>query len=62
MWMVDKSSNSFGSLCKRFTEEQVEQIDRNKQWSRALDGSDYLPGMVCLLFLVHICLILTLNS
>lgn len=50
MWMVDNSSNSFGSLCKRFTEEQVEQIDRNKQWSRALDGSDYLPGMVCLLF------------
>ncbi|GFZ10649.1 ubiquitin C-terminal hydrolases superfamily protein [Actinidia rufa] len=25
---------------------QVEKLDRNKQWSRALDGSDYLPGMV----------------
>ncbi|KAE8689674.1 mitochondrial import inner membrane translocase subunit tim16-A-like [Hibiscus syriacus] len=23
-----------------------EQLDKNKQWSRALDGSDYLPGMV----------------
>ncbi|KAH0969963.1 hypothetical protein GBA52_022119 [Prunus armeniaca] len=33
-------------LNPRFTEEQVEQIDKNKQWSRALDGSDYLPGMV----------------
>ncbi|KAI3440493.1 uncharacterized protein J3R85_003571 [Psidium guajava] len=33
-------------LNPRFTREQVEQIDRNKQWSRALDGSDYLPGMV----------------
>lgn len=30
----------------RFTKEQVEQLDKNKQWSRALDGSDYLPGMV----------------
>lgn len=30
----------------RFTEEQVEQLDKKKQWSRALDGSDYLPGMV----------------
>ncbi|KAG9454625.1 hypothetical protein H6P81_007529 [Aristolochia fimbriata] len=30
----------------RFTWEQVEQLDKNKQWSRALDGSDYLPGMV----------------
>ncbi|KZV51235.1 hypothetical protein F511_05892 [Dorcoceras hygrometricum] len=29
-----------------FTREQVEQIDRNRMWSRALDGSDYLPGMV----------------
>ncbi|XP_062088229.1 uncharacterized protein LOC133794820 [Humulus lupulus] len=33
-------------LNPRFTEEQVEQLDKNKQWSRALDGSDYLPGMV----------------
>lgn len=33
-------------LNPRFTREQVEEIDRNKQWSRALDGSDYLPGMV----------------
>ncbi|KAL6955161.1 hypothetical protein U1Q18_048865 [Sarracenia purpurea var. burkii] len=28
-----------------FTKEQVEELDRKKQWSRALDGSDYLPGM-----------------
>lgn len=29
----------------------MEQIDKNKQWSRALDGSDYLPGMVLLFVL-----------
>lgn len=36
------------SFCKsfRFAREQVDQIDQNRQWSRALDGSDYLPGMV----------------
>ncbi|KAL6011897.1 hypothetical protein ACLOJK_002363 [Asimina triloba] len=33
-------------LNPRFTKEQVAQLDTNKQWSRALDGSDYLPGMV----------------
>ncbi|XP_062160356.1 uncharacterized protein LOC133867622 isoform X2 [Alnus glutinosa] len=33
-------------LIDRFTKEQVEQLDKNKQWSRELDGSDYLPGMV----------------
>ncbi|GAB2224714.1 hypothetical protein Droror1_Dr00005482 [Drosera rotundifolia] len=33
-------------LNPRFNREQVEQIDKNKLWSRALDGSDYLPGMV----------------
>ncbi|KAB1221772.1 U4/U6.U5 tri-snRNP-associated protein 2 [Morella rubra] len=33
-------------LSPRFTKELVEQLDKNKQWSRALDGSDYLPGMV----------------
>ncbi|KAL0012164.1 hypothetical protein SO802_007272 [Lithocarpus litseifolius] len=33
-------------LNPRFAREQVEQLDKNKQWSRALDGSDYLPGMV----------------
>ncbi|XP_031477343.1 uncharacterized protein LOC116248601 [Nymphaea colorata] len=33
-------------LNPRFAPEQVEQIDKNKLWSRALDGSDYLPGMV----------------
>ncbi|XXG81923.1 hypothetical protein AAC387_Pa09g2453 [Persea americana] len=33
-------------LNPRFTREQVAQLDKNKQWSRALDGSDYLPGMV----------------
>ncbi|KAL6132560.1 hypothetical protein ACLB2K_064801 [Fragaria x ananassa] len=32
-------------LNPKFTEEQVEKIDGNKQWSRALDGSDYLAGM-----------------
>ncbi|KAL3728417.1 hypothetical protein ACJRO7_033061 [Eucalyptus globulus] len=41
LWMT------FGILSNvRFTREQVVQIDKNKQWSRALDGSDYLPGMV----------------
>jgi U4/U6.U5 tri-snRNP-associated protein 2 len=30
----------------RFTKEQVLNLDKNKQWSRALDGSNYLPGMV----------------
>ncbi|KAJ0575020.1 putative ubiquitinyl hydrolase 1 [Helianthus annuus] len=29
-----------------FNKDQVLQLDRNRQWSRALDGSDYLPGMV----------------
>ncbi|ERN18340.1 hypothetical protein AMTRI_Chr10g5070 [Amborella trichopoda] len=33
-------------LNPRFNREQVDHIDTNKQWSRALDGSDYLPGMV----------------
>lgn len=33
-------------LNPRVTRKQVEQLDKNKQWSRALDGSDYLPGMV----------------
>ncbi|XVE87687.1 hypothetical protein DITRI_Ditri19aG0007600 [Diplodiscus trichospermus] len=33
-------------LNPRFSREQVEQLDKSKQWSRALDGSDYLPGMV----------------
>ncbi|MBA0839690.1 hypothetical protein Goarm_005394, partial [Gossypium armourianum] len=33
-------------LYPRFSREQLEQLDKNKQWSRALDGSDYLPGMV----------------
>ncbi|CAI0440100.1 unnamed protein product [Linum tenue] len=33
-------------LNPRFTVEQVAQLDKNRQWSRALDGSDYLPGMV----------------
>lgn len=43
----------------RFTRAQAEQLDKIKQWSRALDGSDYLPGMVslhlllCLLALHH---------
>ncbi|KAF5762263.1 putative ubiquitinyl hydrolase 1 [Helianthus annuus] len=33
-------------LNPRFKKDQVLQLDRNRQWSRALDGSDYLPGMV----------------
>lgn len=33
-------------LNPRFTKEQVEHLDENRQWSRALDGSNYLPGMV----------------
>ncbi|OUZ99612.1 Ubiquitin carboxyl-terminal hydrolases family 2 [Macleaya cordata] len=33
-------------LNPRFSREQVAHLDKNKQWSRALDGSDYLPGMV----------------
>ncbi|KAK9931418.1 hypothetical protein M0R45_018693 [Rubus argutus] len=33
-------------LNPRFSEDLIEQIDKNKQWSRAIDGSDYLPGMV----------------
>lgn len=33
-------------LNPRFAKDQVEMLDKNKQWSRALDGSDYLPGMV----------------
>ncbi|KAJ4826695.1 hypothetical protein Tsubulata_030024, partial [Turnera subulata] len=33
-------------LNPRFTRDQVLQLDKNRQWSRALDGSDYLPGMV----------------
>eukprot|EP00897_Mesotaenium_endlicherianum_P004520 jgi/Mesen1/4096/ME000215S03378 len=33
-------------LNPKFTREQIAQLDKSKQWSRALDGSDYLPGMV----------------
>nr|XP_016495435.1 PREDICTED: U4/U6.U5 tri-snRNP-associated protein 2-like [Nicotiana tabacum] len=33
-------------LNPRFNGEQVEQLDKSRQWSRALDGSDYLPGTV----------------
>ncbi|KMT04214.1 hypothetical protein BVRB_8g185090 [Beta vulgaris subsp. vulgaris] len=33
-------------LNPRFSKEQVEQLDKSKLWSRALDGSDYLPGLV----------------
>ncbi|KAL6606631.1 hypothetical protein ACP70R_042284 [Stipagrostis hirtigluma subsp. patula] len=33
-------------LNPRFTRDQVLNLDKNKQWSRALDGSNYLPGMV----------------
>ncbi|XP_022775499.1 probable mRNA-splicing protein ubp10 [Durio zibethinus] len=32
-------------LNTRFSRQQFEQFDKTKQWSRALDGSDYLPGM-----------------
>ncbi|RHN61696.1 putative ubiquitinyl hydrolase 1 [Medicago truncatula] len=33
-------------LNPRFTAKDFEQLDKNKQWSRAIDGSSYLPGMV----------------
>ncbi|KAL3344773.1 hypothetical protein AABB24_023956 [Solanum stoloniferum] len=33
-------------LNPRFTQEQVKQLDKSRHWSRALDGSDYLPGTV----------------
>ncbi|KAG8388594.1 hypothetical protein BUALT_Bualt02G0141800 [Buddleja alternifolia] len=33
-------------LNPRFAREQVRQLDTNRQWSRALNGSYYLPGMV----------------
>lgn len=33
-------------LYPRFTREQVKHLDENRPWSRALDGSNYLPGMV----------------
>ncbi|KAG0467866.1 hypothetical protein HPP92_017194 [Vanilla planifolia] len=33
-------------LNPRFTSKQVDHLDENRQWSRALDGSNYLPGMV----------------
>lgn len=33
-------------LYPRFSREQVLHLDENRQWSRALDGSNYLPGMV----------------
>ncbi|ANM66647.1 Ubiquitin C-terminal hydrolases superfamily protein [Arabidopsis thaliana] len=33
-------------LNPRFSRAQVNELDKNRQWSRALDGSDYLPGMV----------------
>ncbi|CAN0879031.1 U4/U6.U5 tri-snRNP-associated protein 2 [Linum grandiflorum] len=34
------------ALNPRFTKEQVEQLDKNNQCCRALDGSCYIPGMV----------------
>uniref|UniRef100_A0A7N0VMU5 UBP-type domain-containing protein n=1 Tax=Kalanchoe fedtschenkoi TaxID=63787 RepID=A0A7N0VMU5_KALFE len=46
-------------LNPRFQRDQVEQLDKSKQWSRALDGSDYLPGMVLLSFVLiksYVCL------
>ncbi|KAF6175329.1 hypothetical protein GIB67_021834 [Kingdonia uniflora] len=33
-------------LNSRCNENQAQQLDKNKQWSRAPDGSDYLPGLV----------------
>ncbi|GJP53260.1 hypothetical protein CLOM_g12433 [Closterium sp. NIES-68] len=33
-------------LNPRFSAAQIEQFDRSKQWARALDGTDYIPGMV----------------
>lgn len=46
-------NDHFGTAC-RFAKEQVEQLDKKKQWSRALDGSDYLPGMV-IIFSLYFC-------
>ncbi|XP_071693487.1 uncharacterized protein [Rutidosis leptorrhynchoides] len=40
-------------LNPRFSRDQVLQLDTNRQWSRALDGSDYLPGMVGLNNIKH---------
>ncbi|KAK2639550.1 hypothetical protein Ddye_027345 [Dipteronia dyeriana] len=33
-------------LNPRFSKEEIQQIDKNNLWSRALDGSNYIPGMV----------------
>ncbi|KAK8964112.1 putative F-box protein [Platanthera guangdongensis] len=33
-------------LNPRFMRDQVKHLDENRPWSRALDGSNYLPGMV----------------
>ncbi|KAI3901872.1 hypothetical protein MKW92_040769 [Papaver armeniacum] len=33
-------------LNPRYSGEQIVQLEKNNQWSKALDGSDYLPGMV----------------
>lgn len=33
-------------LYPRFMREQVKHLDENRPWSRALDGSNFLPGMV----------------
>lgn len=41
-------------LNPRFTLEQIKQLDEKRQWSRALDGSDYLPGTVFNLLILYI--------
>ncbi|KAG6534578.1 hypothetical protein ZIOFF_008481 [Zingiber officinale] len=37
---------NFTLVLFRFSREQVLHLDENRQWSRALDGSNHLPGMV----------------
>ncbi|CAI0460617.1 unnamed protein product [Linum tenue] len=52
--IVDPSLDDIRQVLNpRFTKEQVAQLDRNRRWSRALDGSDYLPGMVYIYIYIH---------
>ncbi|GAQ87822.1 Spindle pole body protein - Sad1p [Klebsormidium nitens] len=45
--VLDPSLEDIKSVLNpRFTKDHVAHLDSNKQWSRALDGSEYMPGMV----------------
>mmetsp|Transcript_3367 Transcript_3367/g.6997 ORF Transcript_3367/g.6997 Transcript_3367/m.6997 type:complete len:480 (-) Transcript_3367:88-1527(-) len=33
-------------LNPKFTEKELQEIDKNTSWSRSLDGIDYLPGLI----------------